>query len=651
MINIKTIANYKHCFFDFFGTIMFRKCSADDIKKIWANRFSKILGCGINSNILYEMRITCESILSGRNNSEFIYEDLISLVYDRVRNLLADKKELIDKQKFINKSRAAEICIEKENQVINEEIVDLIKQLKTKGRKVYILSDFYFGSLVIKEFLIEKNVDLNFDSILVSCELKSNKLNGEIYENVLKMLNVKADECFMVGDNRKSDYTNAIRAGFSAYCIGQTKRFDASVKSERVLNKLLVRNKKDCANYTNFAFVLFRYIEILYDELRYNNHEQVFFFSREGEFLKKLFDIYCRAVHDKFGLPVIVSKYLYVSRQSTYVAGLQDLQNETFSTLFKEYKSLNIRAFLKTIGVSDCDINNIQENMGLNIDQQIENFGESVEFAHLLNNNIFYEVYKRTILKANSLLVGYLEEQGFYKNNKVAVVDVGWKGSIQDNIFKASIHKNVSIYGYYYGLTEKTYTTDGNEKKGLIFHNYPVKSQDFPVWSFDYNFLERLLTASHPSTKTYREEQGKFIPEFNDFGSEEKNHELILPLQRNIENLFEKITEIVYNLPLLYEKKYGFLKKAYAISTCRINRNNIRLQHRLLFGQMENFGFQEVAGDRMNKVFSLSNIIKKVKNNYRMLKDPLKIAKVLMVKRMYFTSSRIYRAQYKKLLK
>ena len=36
---------YEIYFFDFFGTIMHRKCSGDDIKKIWSNQLALLCKC------------------------------------------------------------------------------------------------------------------------------------------------------------------------------------------------------------------------------------------------------------------------------------------------------------------------------------------------------------------------------------------------------------------------------------------------------------------------------------------------------------------------------------------------------------------------------------------------------------------------------
>ena len=115
----------------------------------------------------------------------------------------------------------------------------------------------------------------------------------------------------------------------------------------------------------------------------------------------------------------------------------------------------------------------------------------------------------------------------------------------------------------------------------------------------------KFSTASHPSTKAYKENNGCLEPEFNEFGREKINYDLILPLQKNIQKLFRKISELIYVLPMLSDDKNDFFKKVYLSTCCKVTKDNIRLQHRLLSGQMENFGYQTGAAERMGRVFLL----------------------------------------------
>ncbi len=634
---------YEYYFFDFFGTLMFRKCSNSDIKKIWSNKLSKYLFSVISSQDLYSIRRSAELGLAGKNNCEFTYKELISNVYDRIVCLVEDFE--YNYKSFFNICYNIELQTEIENQKLNLKIFDFAKKLKQQGKKIYVLSDFYLDVNALNCFLENKLVKDLFDGIFVSCEIGANKLNGDIYKVILNRLGANPKSCLMIGDNYKSDIVNARKININTLQVNTRKISGKAIKSNKILFGLQTKQKCDGISYSNYAFALFRFISKLYDELNKIKFNKVYFFSREGEFLKILFDLYCQIVNDKFGLPIIESRYLYVSRQSTYLAGLKQIEDEDFSSMFKEYRDISVHAFLSNLTFSENEINTLKENCDFDFDKTIYNFQISEQFKMLKNLDLFCKYYDNNLREKKFGLLTYLDSNGFYSDDKVAVVDIGWKGSIQDNIFKAK--DSVTIYGYYYGLNNNAKTTTKNKKFGLNFYEYPFKSKGYLVWSFDCNFLERLCTSSHASTKSYCIENNNVAPIFNTFKREENNYNLIKPIQVQLVKTFENIVKTVYGLPILTNELEHILSIIHVRTCCKVNKSNIILQQKLLMGQDENFGYQNHAGDRINSLYRISNL----KKYYRSLKDPIKVSRLLASKKLYATSSLIYRLQFKKIIK
>lgn len=95
----------------------------------------------------------------------------------------------------------------------NEGIVDLIRYLKEKGYKLYILSN------MTKHF-IEKDYKFpifkEFDGIVYSASIKMVKPNTEIYEYILKKFNLKGEECLFI-DDTKANLAEAARFGIDTF--------------------------------------------------------------------------------------------------------------------------------------------------------------------------------------------------------------------------------------------------------------------------------------------------------------------------------------------------------------------------------------------------------------------------------------------------
>ncbi len=183
--------------------------------------------------------------------------------------------------------------------------------------------------------------------------------------------------------------------------------------------------------YQEIAFTLYYFISHLYFELVAKGIKDIFLFSREGEFLKKLLDTYLEVNNIK----TIKTHYLIVSRKSTFITSLQPLENETFETLFRQYRKMSIINFLKSLNFQENEINRIDNSLKKDLNFTENDLPTSESFKFLLSNSDFCTIYenKRTEQKEN--LKNYIKSFGVHvEQDGLATVDVGWKGTIQDHI-------------------------------------------------------------------------------------------------------------------------------------------------------------------------------------------------------------------------
>lgn len=639
---------YKYYFFDFFGTVMNRRCSGDDIKRIWSNRMSLFLNHAVSSDILYKLRLASEQRMYRHSkNGEFCYAEVMTEVYDRL--IFINNHIDISLKKFVESSTETEIAVEIEQQHLNESLTAIIKQLKQEKKHIYILSDFYFGEEVLKIFLNAQGFGNVFDKILVSCDLSANKASGDIYELILKQGRVNAGESFVIGDDYRNDYINPRKWGIAACIVKRDRHFNGHVNCKNVIKKIGCKSYKNGLSYANYCFVFFKFISALYAKLLREGENRVYFFSREGELLKELFDIYCAELYRKFNMPIIESRYLYVSRQSTYAASLRSLDEERFEVLLAQYPDLSVRTFLVNIGFSDEDIEKMRRICEGNIEQTIKNFQSSREFAALKQIELFQKLYEQTVQSNKSMLTAYLRQNGFLDRETAAVVDVGWHGSIQNNINKC-LNGCVQINGYYCGLEEESEDwSENNTKNGLVFTSYPYKSEHYDIWSFDSRFMERILTASHGATRGYRKEEGIIYPLLYGCETENENYKRMAPIQKLLKRQFNALLTTVYSLPVLSSTLEYILAQLHIKCCCQVRRGNMKLQRLMLLGQAENFGYQSVNKERLKYAFSVRNIMEKMKEKLGSGKGTLLKVNLLNYKRFYLFSCILMRMEGKRL--
>ena len=367
MIDDKTLDSkeYKAIFCDIFDTVVYRKVQPEFTKKLWSSKIVKRLGLNLSMINLYKERNSIETELGEKahndgNDWEFRHKDLSIEIY----KYLTNKTNInISKKEFIDLSRKVEIEVESSVQVPNKDVIDTIKKARKKGKKIYCVSDMYLSNEMVEE--IFKNIGIRdlFDGIYMSCEYLKNKKSGELYKIVLNELKLKPEECIMIGDNKLGDYDIPTDMGIKSIHIDRSKQYEKYQKfieeheEKDYYNEFITLTKTPNNSFEHAVFTLYRFIEKLYYNLENDGLDEVFFLSREGEYLKKLFDDF----NDKICGKKIKSHYILVSRKSTYLPSLKSIEKEDFSYLLNQYSYVTVKEFLKSLNLPNEDIDLIEK--------------------------------------------------------------------------------------------------------------------------------------------------------------------------------------------------------------------------------------------------------------------------------------------------
>lgn len=107
--------------------------------------------------------------------------------------------------------------LEKEREVLvaRERIKECIEYCSAKKKRVFLVSDMYLPSNVLKGFLDQFEIT-GYEEILVSCEYHVSKLNGLFW--ILKE-RARGESYLHIGDNQEADYHAAKKNGIDAFLI------------------------------------------------------------------------------------------------------------------------------------------------------------------------------------------------------------------------------------------------------------------------------------------------------------------------------------------------------------------------------------------------------------------------------------------------
>lgn len=624
------MAKIKWVLTDCFDTILLRKNHPDDIKRKWAKHMAEIFQFRITPNEIYEIRRSVERFLIqrcklGEFRCDELYEEILKRIY--IKN--CDLFEYADAAEWIQKMYQLEFKVESASLSLNEEY---IKKLKDIGLPIAVVSEYYMDESFLWSLFHYFGISELINRIFLSCEYRCNKHDGNLYRYVIEELGVPGDDMIMFGDNKTLDIDNAAAHGIKGTLINNAipYRNQSIEEIEKQIKNILYQDKYKENSFANYATTFYLFIERLYKKCVSYGINDIYFLSREGEMLKKMFDCYIDGHETK-----ITSHYLYVSRQATSLAGLMPIEEETFNNLHVLFKSTSVTQFLRTIGFTEKKIESLQNRIKLNFEDEKEDLLHSEDFTTIKQDAQFIDTYNQTVANNRKLFEQYLRQEHFFDNNRVALVDVGWNGTIQNNIAKFA-ENGQTLYGFYCGLVSGAAIEIDNRKEGLLFSDAFGKSENYDIWSFDCTFFERILTASHAPTIGYRSENGIVKPIMKEYVSETESYNMLNEIQNLLLNIFVNVNDVICSSVFSAEDFYVLFKKIHIDTLLCLGIHKAKFQQKLYENQVENFGLNVTVKEKNKKVFGVKQIIKKMVPRIKLIKNTEIMIKVCAQNKLYF---------------
>nr|7SHG_A Chain A, Ribofuranosyl transferase [Thermobacillus composti]7SHG_B Chain B, Ribofuranosyl transferase [Thermobacillus composti] len=598
---------YEYVFFDIFDTILLRNVYPEYTKMIWSKRMSVQFGDKLTAEEVYQLRSEIEARLCIENeqsgkDKEFHYMQLIEQLY----RYFITKKIISDLsiQSFYDICINIETDVEIGVQYVDPHWLELVKHIKSDSRKikVFCVSDFYLPKATLYSLFDYHGILRYVDEIYVSSEILLTKKSGRLFDFILELHKIAPSNVLMVGDNEISDYKVPIEKGMKAYLIDRTKQFNKYAEHERIhkintivgIESQLIKMANDFRKITpfhNIIFSLFYFIKKLHETLVNRGVKDVFFLSREGEYLKKLFDIY-QGQEGFRNIQTINTHYLLVSRKATYLPSLKPIESETFNILFRQYRKISAYDFLSSINFTSDAMNLLSTELAFDLQRVEDDFPTSSTFQKLMKSDTFRNIYERERNEQNRLFKKYVDQFNVDLTNGMHIVDVGWKGTIQDNLFNI-YNGEVSVFGYYLGIVAAGEMRPGNDKQGILFSSIPVMSSYFGVFNENRAIYEVLLGASHGSAERYNfNESGKIIVETSKNQREfEIYKNIVQHTQQAMEQSFIELCSVLCKKSIDISKYLEIFAKIHAEFILNPNKQELQFFDKLY--HFENFGIFE----------------------------------------------------------
>lgn len=502
-MDFQTLDKHEYVSFDIFDTLIKRNVAIpSDVFRLVELKYNKLFPSNQISDF-YTQRVNAERIANLQSTTEDITLDDIYTQLEGVYTL-----EILQQLKKIEIQMELEVC------VANKEIMPFYQYCVKNKKNILIISDMYLSKEIITAIL-ERNGITVYNKLYVSSSFGLKKSTGSLFKFVLNDMNINSKQLIHIGDNKKSDYLRPKLLGIQSILIPNHINHlhyynENGLPSEDVfayktigafINNHLNGEKYFKIGYETLGPLLYGFTTWLLKDLKKNGIKRIFFLSRDGYLVKKSFDI----LNDSD----IEGRYFYASRRAWIVPSLwMNPELEDVIKLFSTVKRMSVKSFLERVSLKPYKYKDALKGYNLNLETIILRDGKLTDG----NFSEFYSTVKEEIIEQSKKeyqdVISYIEQEFFV--GKVAIFDIGWKGSIQKAMLKIINHHNFStnIFGYYLGLRR---VEQNMNMKGFLFH--PGQNDDIKYKETLCNaFMETFFTADHGSLENYRNENGKIVP-------------------------------------------------------------------------------------------------------------------------------------------
>lgn len=489
----KQIAKYDVVSFDIFDTAILRYASMpQDIFRLIENSY-KLEG-------FTELRKKIEKELRLENSKS---EISIEQIYAK----LTDYYKQSDLMKI-------EIELEKRLTTVNPHIFDIYQEALNQKKKIIFTSDMYLPYEVIESILFS-NGYISYDKLFVSSAHQTSKHLGGLYQKV--KATYPHTKILHFGDNLYSDIFMAKKNGITPYYIKKNKvsnSLEFMDVIQKILNKKLVFNSFwERLGYEKVGLAYYGFMRWIINELELQKPEKVLFLSRDGFIMHQLYE--------KMGgqLP---NEYVYVSRKALSFPLLKS--SSEMVEYYLGYDLITYENFFEIISLDITPYTKELHELKINSQSLISTELEKEKLVSFLD--LVWKDIKILQDVQHTRILNYLKNC-IDNAKQLAVIDLGWKGTIQYFLeqYLNEIDSEIKVKGYYLGIGTKN----------------PRMKQDYSCYLFDRGqlisdhaklkygatIIEHLFSAPHGTVTGYNEQMKPNLKQDNRLNQQFQNLNLI----------------------------------------------------------------------------------------------------------------------------
>lgn len=548
----KTIDNFEVISFDIFDTLLTRPVFVPDTV------FDIV---EIKIHAMFEQDL---SYIACRKQAENMARKRTGYTGDCNLDEIYDEFEKITRLPEVDCNRIKQIEIQTEIDLClpRQDMIDIFNYAISKGKRTILISDIYLNRQDMETMLSKCDIT-GYDEILISSSIRKRKDTGELWDHCVQYTDKSI--WLHIGDNEHSDLQLPMNRGITCYHImsGRSmfhntslgKRYcesfrgNISAGDSAILGTIVARlfnspfalhsaegkfiiNDLKTMGYVVFGPVILTFLTWLITNLKKDRIDMVLFLAREGYFLEKLYNDF----HEHLGgnsIPAkkVESRYFLASRRAISVASIFH-EDDILDLIEAPYEGTLSFLLLSRFGITS-------EHIKCNKYEIVKLPDDYRKVKNILDS------YKDQILESaeteRNNYMKYCNDMDFFDHDNIAIVDLGYSGSMQYYLSKIL---NRPTVGYYFVTRNRL---KGVQYQGNIMKDCFSNSRDLNAPNVLYDFvllLEAILTSPDGQFIKFENDKTSLNPVFDKPGLSQHNFDSLEKIKEGISAFIEDMINL-----------------------------------------------------------------------------------------------------------
>jgi FMN phosphatase YigB (HAD superfamily) len=405
-----------------------------------------------------------------------------------------------------------------------------IEEARNQGQRVIYVSDMYLPPDFIKRALSRHDLyDPVRDGCYVSCDHGTTKLSGGLFSRLLMEERVEPGRVTHSGNDLAADVHAARAAGIRAQPLleGNLNRYEQTLEAHAFATEGLSSAMAGASRLARLAVAastplqevirdvaagvaapaLAGYVLWILRRSEQLGLKRLYFVSRDGQILLAV----ARRLAAKLGMTIEL-RYLHGSRQAWHLPSISQFDLSQLDWVLEETDHMSVGSILARVCVEPDEVRSILEEAGFSRTDWRRNLTdpERQRLGDVLRQEALRGLVLRRASEKRKVLLQYLRQEGLLVDLDWAMVDLGWRGRIQNSLGTILAEESAGPpRGFYFGLTSGQEDPRGGCREAYFFdrrHGTGFNSLD-PTFA---NLMELFCAADHGMVVGY-EEQGERV--------------------------------------------------------------------------------------------------------------------------------------------